>query len=343
MIVIFATILLTGWAVYETACLLVGGIGGFSVTRQQQFNATLFQYLLIFTILAIFISSFVHFYVTKKMISPINQLIDATKQLKEGTYPPPIPVASNDEIGKLIEHYNELLQELEKNETQRKKLIDDVSHELRTPLANLTGYLYALKTGGVQGDEALFAALYEQTVRLTSMVEQIELLNEWHVTSLAEQGQKEMIEISDIASQCVQMFSWKKEAEGIQLQAQLERARLYIYQEGIEQVMTILLDNAIRYYDGEGPIIVKGVKQAHTYELSVSGPGETIEAHDQAKLFDRFYRVEQSRSRDTGGTGLGLSIAKEIIENHNGYAGVQSRAGMNTFTCTLPLEKPKEI
>src|SRR5699024_5536900 len=97
---------LTSWAVYETAGYLVDGIGSHSHSRQIQFNATLFQYLLIFTSIGLLISTVIHFYLTKKLIDPINKLIDSTKQLKRGNYPELIVHKNKDEIGNLINHYN---------------------------------------------------------------------------------------------------------------------------------------------------------------------------------------------------------------------------------------------
>lgn len=339
IVVISSAILLTTWAVYETACLLVDGIGNFSLIGQQQFNTTLLRYFFIFTGIAVFLSSLTHFYVTKKLISPINQLIDATKKLKKGTYPAPIPNRSNDEIGQLVTHYNDLLKELQKNETKRKKLIDDVSHELRTPIANLSGYLHALKSGHIEGDEKLFSALSDQTDRLTKMVEQIERLNEWNTEALPQYGTKEKVQMGNIISQSVKIFSWQAKQAGLQINTNVEQAEIFIHKEGIEQVIMILLDNAIRYHEGDQPITLAGKVDNNSYVVSVVSAGEQINEEDQHHIFDRFYRVEHSRSRDTGGSGLGLAIAKEIIESHDGKIKLRSVDRMNNFTFALPFDK----
>lgn len=123
---------LTGRAIYETACNLVGGIGSPSPIRQAQFNATLFQYFLIFTTLGVLISTVLHFYLTRKMINPVRELIESTKVLKTGRYPEPIQLRTSGEIAELLEQYNELIVRLETNERERKKLIENISHELRT-------------------------------------------------------------------------------------------------------------------------------------------------------------------------------------------------------------------
>lgn len=338
VVVIAGAILLSGWAIYHTACFLVEGIGDFSLTRQQQFNATLFQYVFLFAMIAVFISSVVHFYLTKRLISPIKKLIEATKLLKSGTYPDPLQVNSNDEIGELVSHYNELLDHLQKNDQHRKKLVDDVSHELRTPIANLTGYLHALKSGDIKGDQQLFQSLHEQAKQLTDLIEQIERLNEWNSMTTEQNIKKEKIDITGIITQCVQMFSWKLEQANIKGNMNVERAELFIHIDGIQQVLNNLLDNAIHYYEGEEPITISGKICDTNYCISVTSPGKEIKKEDQLRIFERFYRIDHSRNRKTGGSGLGLAIVKEIIENHHGTIDVHSKAGMNTFSFILPFK-----
>lgn len=215
IIVIAGAILLSGWAIYETACFLVEGIETFSVTGQQHFNATLFQYVLLFAIIAVLISSITHFYFTKKLIDPVKKLIESTKSLKQGSYPEPLPVISKDEIGQLTSHYNELTRKLQENEQYRKKLVADISHELRTPIANLTGYLHAIKSGEIEANEQLFESLHGQAVQLTTLMEQMDHLNEWDAIYIEKNKMKERTQMKAIIEECVHVFTWKmKEDRG---------------------------------------------------------------------------------------------------------------------------------
>src|SRR5699024_1975485 len=107
---------------------------GMDVTKsanQDKFDTTLYQYLWIFSIAAIVIGSFVHFYLTKVLINPLRSLIDSTKRMKEGQYPEPIKESSTDEVGQLIAHFNDLVQQLKTNQRHRQKLVSDLSHEFR--------------------------------------------------------------------------------------------------------------------------------------------------------------------------------------------------------------------
>ena len=115
--------------------------------KQANFNAALFNYLLLFGSMAVIVSMLVQYYFTRKLIKPINQLIYSTKTLRSGTYPDLIATKAEDEIGELIRNYNALQEQLQANDQHRNKLIADISHELRTPIANLTGYMHALKSG----------------------------------------------------------------------------------------------------------------------------------------------------------------------------------------------------
>ncbi|HLQ96946.1 MAG TPA: ATP-binding protein [Pseudogracilibacillus sp.] len=335
-IVITIAIILSGWAIYHTACFLVDGMGNFTGAGQEQFNATLFQYLILFGGIGVFVGIVVQFYFTKKLLKPIEALVQSTKMLQQGVYPSPIPTEGEDEIAELTKQYNELLLQLQRNEAYRNKLVEDVSHELRTPISNLTGYMHALKSGVMQGNPQLFASLYEQTKRLTDLVEQIEHLNEWD-TDQVTPIDKELLPVKQMMQQCVEIFRLQLEENHIALHLEMEEASLWMHQEGIKQVFTNLLDNAIRYYEEEAVIYVTGKRIPNYYQISIATKGAPIESEARKRIFERFYRLEESRDRKTGGSGLGLAIAKEIMENHDGTIGVESQDGFNTFVIQLPV------
>lgn len=328
---------MSGWVIYNTACFLADGIGNLSFTRQQQYNTTLFQYVLLFTFIAVIVSSLIHFYFTKKLIEPIKKLIESTKVLKRGSYPEQLNIDSDDEIGNLITHYNELINQLQTNEKQRKKLVDDLSHELRTPIANISGYLHALQSEKIKGTPELYAALHDQSQQLANLMEQLSELNELELG--ANQFKKEDLQISHIIHEVVHMFSWKIKQEQLVISIEVEDAMLHADKKGIQQIMNNLIDNAIRYQNGSDPILIKGTLLKDKYEIAVSNKGEPITEKDQKQLFDRLFRVESSRNRKTGGTGLGLAIVKEIVEHHDGKISVQSDGSLNTFIIHLPVKK----
>jgi len=338
ILVIVTATAVSGWALYNTACYLAAGVGDFDVLRQQQFNSTLLRYLWIFIITSVFIGSLLHFHLLKYLIKPIRNLIQSTEQMRIGHYPEPVKVYRKDEIGQLVIQYNGLIAQLQTNEEQRKKLISDLSHEIRTPLSNLSGYLQGLKDGDIVGEKTLFASLHQESSRLSNMIEQLEQVKEWDYLSTQSIVKKETHEIEDLLTQCVAMFDRPWKHDHIPIELEVESCKLNINVEGIQQAISNLLENAIRYYDGLGPISLKGEKQGNEYYISITGPSMPIPTNERKNVFNRFYRLDSSRSRLTGGSGLGLAISKEIVERqHQGEIGIETSDTGNTFWILLPI------
>ncbi|MCF6138428.1 sensor histidine kinase [Pseudalkalibacillus berkeleyi] len=340
IIVVGTFIVLSSWAIYNTACFLADGLGSWNEQKQNLFNSTLFQYLWIFSIAAIIIGSLIHYYLVKKTIRPLKELIESTKRMKEGQYPRPIQVNSKDETGQLIGHFNDLVKQLKDTQQHRKELILDLSHDFRTPLSNLKGYLGALKDGVIEADQKMYESLHNESERLIHMVEQLEQLREWDYLTKQTYHEKEPMDMQFLVEESVRMFRWSLLNAGIKVEIQAEIGIVNVYNEGILQVINNLLDNAIRYYEGTGPIRIKGEIIKGRYMLSITGPGQVIPIEAKEKIFERLYRVDSSRGRDnSGGTGLGLAISKEIIEHHKGKISVKSEKNCHTFMFSLPVCK----
>lgn len=337
IIVIASTILLSGLAVYNTACVLVDSLGDLNDVQQAQFNSSLFNYLMIFAAVAIIAASLLQYSMTKNLIQPVQQLIESTKQMKDGEYPMPVESDDHGEIGELTEHFNGLVNQLKANDADRNKLVSNLSHELRTPLTNLNGYLKALRDGHIEGDRELYNSLLDESKRITVLIEQVELLKEWGEISSNHYTEYKNINISNLVDQCTGMFKLQLEKKNIQLESSAEDCTFRMNAEGILQVLTNLIDNAVNYYEGAGQIILKGACHKRIYSISLSSPGPVIPDDEKDLIFERFHRMDNSRSRETGGSGLGLAIAKEIIKKHDGTIEVESEAGMNTFFISVPI------
>lgn len=330
-----AVIIISGFTIYNAACALVSGMES-DVQRQNQFNAALFQFLWIFSALTIIIGSLLHFYFTKKLMGPLKELIESTKAMKDGRYPKTIQNGSDGEIGELTGHFNELVQQLKSKEQSRQKVVSDLSHEFRTPLSNLNGYMNALSNGVIEGDAALFKSLHGEAKRLTSMVEQLEQLKEWDLAAAAPLVETKQEEMSQLIRQTVEMFQWRKD---ITVQIEAASGIVGVYNGGIQQVLSNMIENAVRYYQGTKPIQIIGEISGSNYCVSIISEGQKIPETDREKIFERFYRSDSSRNRDTGGSGLGLAISKEIIEFHKGEIGLNFIKGRYAFWFKVPLDK----
>ncbi|RYG73104.1 HAMP domain-containing histidine kinase [Lentibacillus lipolyticus] len=335
IIIIAAAITLSGLAIYQTACFLVDSMGSLEGLQQRRFNTTLFQYLLIFAIIIFLSGSLLHYYLTKKLVKPIKNLIDATKQLKQGNYPSPAEETAQGEVGDLVTHFNGLVRQLRASDESRRKMIADLSHELRTPLTNLNGYLKALRDGDIEGNKTLYDALHKEARHLTKMTEQIELLKEWGDMSSRVYTEYKEVDMAEVIEQCAAMFQWKLEQEQLNIRVEVDSCIMPIHRDGIRQVISNLIENAIYYYQGEGNITLTGKRINDAYHVSVSGSSNPIPEEEQDRVFERFYRSDDARNRQHGSSGLGLAIAKEIIEKHNGQIGLTTGDDYNIFWFTI--------
>jgi two-component system sensor histidine kinase BaeS len=270
--------------------------------------------------------------------APINNLAKAAHRIGKGELDVRVPVRGSQEMIDLAETFNKMAAELQHAETLRNNLMADVSHELRTPLTVLEGNLRAALDRVVPLDEAEIANLYAQTRHL------IRLVNDLRELSLAEAGQlpleKTATNLNKLVSETLQALEPLAAEKEITLLGELSPfPEMNIDPLRIRQVLFNLLSNALRHTPPAGKISVTGSVSGNFITLSVMDTGEGLEADELAAVFNRFYRADKSRSRDSGGTGLGLAIVKAIIEAHGGRVDAKSvgKTQGSTFTLTLPV------
>lgn len=225
-------------------------------------------------------------------------------------------------------------------EHTRREFVANVSHELRTPLSLIKGYVETLLDGGASGDPELttkfLRTIERHSNRLTNLIEDLLTI------SRLESGQ------ITLQLRTVQLRTFADHLLG-DLQARASERNVVIENEipaglegradpdRLEQVLVNLLDNAIKYGKAGGKIIVRGRAAGDQVELCVADDGPGIPTEAKERIFERFYRIDRARSRDTGGTGLGLSIVKHIVQSHGGKVWVESELGRGAqFFFTLP-------
>lgn len=330
-------ILFSGLTIYQTACSLVGEMNGITRSVQNGFHVDLLAYFWLISAGAIIIGGFIYLRVTQSMLKPIQQMKGSVRKIRDGRYPEPISVdGEKDDIGQLVQHFNDLNQKLQMNEELRNRMLSDMSHEIRTPLSNLRGYLEALQKGVIQGDPAIYQSLFEETQRITDLLSQIDWIREWDGSSHDTMISPDMVEARELIDHVVKLYELEFQQKGIILQVDVEPAEIFVDQRGMQQVLTNLLSNALSYYSGNGAVEVKGERNENDYTIYVKGPGQSIPNEQLEKIFERFYRVDTSRSRDTGGSGLGLAISKEIVDRHKGSIEVESDGSIHKFIVYLP-------
>ena len=278
---------------------------------------------------------------SRRILSPVRSLSNAARRLGQGDFSQRVEGRSRDEIGQLSRTFNAMVESLQNDEIQRKNLMADIAHELRTPISNIQGYLEAMKDGLVQPDSKTLDVIHQEVIHLSHLIEDLRLL------ALAESGSLrlnlEQARIEDALQQAQEAFKAQADAKGIMLTSSIQEhlPTVNIDRVRIRQVMSNLLDNAVRHTDEGGRIIISAnlTKDNHI-EVTVEDKGEGIPAEDLPYVFDRMYRVDPSRTRSTGGAGLGLTIAKSLVQAHGGAIRVESLLGKGSkFTFTLPVAR----
>jgi signal transduction histidine kinase len=275
--------------------------------------------------------------IARVISTPITHITQATQRIGKGELDVRIPVRGSQEMMDLATTFNKMAADLQHAETLRTNLMADVSHELRTPLTVLEGNLRAALDKVVPLDEAEVGNLYGQTRHL------IRLVNDLRELSLAESGQLPLEKIptnlNKLVAETLQALEPLSVEKGVTLADEvppLSEATVDPFR--IRQVFFNLLSNALRHTPQGGKIIVKGETGAGTVVLLIQDDGDGLEPEQIPVVFDRFYRGDKSRNRETGGTGLGLAIVKAIVEAHGGQVQAHSagKGAGSQFKIILP-------
>jgi len=278
------------------------------------------------------------YFLSRRILSPVESLSKAASALAQGDFSQRVNVRSKDEVGELSRTFNAMAEEMAKTEEIRRGLVADVTHELRTPLSNIRGYVEAIQDGLAKADTTTLDSMHEEVTLLTRLIEDLQDL------TLAESGQMALFiqtcDLADMVRRATTALQPQTSANGISITTDLVgQGTVQADPERIGQVLRNLLVNATNYTPQGGSIRVTVDHREAEAEVSVTDTGTGIPENELPYVFERFYRVDKSRSRATGGVGLGLTIVKRLVEAHGGNLKVESREGAgSTFIFTLPTK-----
>ena len=309
----------------------------FSSAAEERFQQQQLRASWIIAGLALAMAALVAVVLARVFLQPLKRVAAATHRLAAGSYDTRVAVGSRDELGRLAEDFNRLAESLERNETLRRRFMADVSHELRTPLTVLSGELEALEDGVRPLSRESLASLRGEVNALAKLVNDLNQLALADVGALAYR--KETVDIAPLVQQAIESHRECVAERGLALEASLDQGALvFADADRLQQMFRNLLENAARYTDRGGRVRV-ALRRADgqvAIEFDDTAPGVPSEALPH--LFERFYRVEGSRSRANGGTGLGLSICRSIAAAHGGdIAASASPLGGLRVSVTLPV------
>lgn len=299
-------------------------------------------------VLAIILAAIVGYSLAAWLLRPINDIRDTVNKVKE--HPDKnvrVPIIkSHDELATLGSLVNSMLDQMHRYMDQQQQFVEDVSHELRTPVAVIQGHMEMLLRWGKDDpkilDESLKASLQE-TKRMQSLV--TEMLDLSRAEQIEINYSEEVTNVNEVVHQVYNDFKMIHPDFTIRLDDDTySEVFVKIYRNHLEQVLIILLDNAVKYSETRNEIHISLSQTTSTVNIAVQDFGEGISAENLQKVFDRFYRVDKARSRDKGGNGLGLSIANRLVTAYHGKIAIESSLGYGSiFQIQLPEYKVHQV
>ena len=272
---------------------------------------------------------------SRGIVGPVAALTLAARRMEQGDLSQRVVVCGRDEIGQLAHAFNAMAEGLSVSEQLRRQMVTDIAHELRTPLTNIRGYLEAVRDGVVAPRPEVIDSLYEESLLLNRLVEDLQDL------ALAEAGQlrlrRQAVAVNDMAERALAALPPSAAGPQVVLDLPADLPLVDADPERVGQVLRNLVTNAQHHTPPEGTITVRAQATAGAVEIEVADTGAGIAPEHLPFVFERFYRADQARARATGGAGLGLAIVKQIVEAHGGRVAVSSTLGAGAvFTFTLP-------
>lgn len=276
--------------------------------------------------------------VSRRIVQPLIQMEDITKDFAAGDLQKRMSPQEIPELDQLANSFNRMAAELQNVEQRRRDLVTDLTHELRTPLTIVEGYLEGLSDGTLEPSSELYQLLSRETLRMRRLVNDLQELSKIEAGYLPIDTQPTTL--YPILKSVVQRFSDQvldDQPLTLTLEASPELPPVAADAIRIEQVLVNLVGNALRY-TSQGSITVKAWQSGDRVWTAVSDTGIGIAPEDLPHIFERFWRSDRSRERNSGGTGIGLAISQRLVELHQGTMEVDSEVGQgSTFRFSLPL------
>ncbi len=271
------------------------------------------------------------------ILRPVRALTAAAKKMSAGDFAARVRLPGSDEIAELGRSFDSMAENLDRLERLRVSMVADIAHELRSPLTNIRAHIEALQDRRLEPDAATLASLAEEARLLERLVADLQDL------SMADAGRirlrPERVDLAPVVNAALEAFGPQTRAKHIEARSRIaaDHAHIQADPERLRQILHNLLANAVAYTPDGGQIVVSANATDAGAEVIVFNSGAAIPESELAQIFERFYRVDRSRTRATGGAGLGLAITKQLVEAHAGRVWAENVAGGVAMHFTLPL------
>jgi signal transduction histidine kinase len=280
--------------------------------------------------------------ISRNLTRPIRELTAATGAIAKGDLSRQVPIRSRDEMGNLAESFNKMSAELAGSLHLRRQMTADIAHELRTPLSLILGHAEAVHDGVLPPSTENFEIVREEALRLDRLVDDLRTLSlaDAGELSFAPQPVSPQRMLQEVAASYQYRVGQKDIALDLRIEAGLPEVRLDPGR--MTQVLTNILDNALRHSPEGSRIILSAREAGGGVKISIEDDGPGVSPEVLARIFDRFYRPDASRTREDGGSGLGLAIAKSIVEMHHGRIEASPASGQGLIVSIfLPVVSSK--
>lgn len=303
------------------------------------FQSSIFRSLLFAGGLALLFGMILSYFTSRRLVAPLKRLTLAADRIGQGQLDERVAVQAKDEVGQLATAFNAMVDNLNRQETLRKQFTADIAHELRTPLTSIKSYIEAFQDGVLPADQENLSSIHEEIDRLVDLSSDLKDLN------VAEMGaltlSLEPVNLNQLLEKIFHSLRPLIQEKELDLSWSAPKEPVTTSGDGrlLTRLFYNLVHNAYRYSNVGGQITVALTHTPHFAEIKIKNTGEGIPKDDLPFIFERFYRADKSRTRETGGTGIGLALVHQITALHKGTITVQSSVGQNTeFIVQLPKQ-----
>lgn len=323
---------------------MMGGQGGGPGIGMSQlygdFRASFNEALGYAALAAIIAAVALSLYLSRSITAPVQAMSLAARRIADGHYEERVQVNGEDELAQLAMRFNEMTAKLDQVELMRRQLIGDVSHELRTPLTAIKGFMEGLIDGILPSTEETYEQIHAEADRLNRLVDDLQELS--RVEARAYELNLQPVDIAALVRTVTKRLAHQVELKNISLVLDLPEnlPPALADPDRAIQILTNLTGNAVQYTPEGGRIRISAKNAPDEIVISVQDTGIGIPSEHVSHVFDRFYRVDKSRSRRSGGgSGIGLTIARALVEGHGGRIWVESAGEGQGSTFKFTLKK----
>jgi len=303
------------------------------------FQSSVFRSLLFAGGLALLFGIILSYFTSRRLVAPLKRLTQAADRIGQGRLDERVAIQAKDEVGQLATAFNAMVDNLNRQEMLRKQFTADIAHELRTPLTSIKGYIEAFQDNVLPANQENLNSINEEIDRLVDLSSDLKDLN------VAEMGvlqlNLETVDLKPLLEKIIRSLNplIQEKELGLSWNALDEPVTMLGDERLLTRLFYNLVHNAYRYSNTGGQVTITLTQTPNLAEVRINNTGVGIAEEDLPFIFERFYRADNSRTRETGGTGIGLALVQQITTLHRGTITVQSKVGQETvFIVQLPKE-----